>query len=697
MKRYFRKMILPVLLLLAILTAGCGIFGVSDKSGAENLGKIRVMLEKTEGLVISSDTYVDVEPGGSAVFDVEIKSGYYLSGLSDGVYDEASGRIVLAGVKYPRSITLSLRKSADDPATTPEDPTPGPTPEPTPDPTPSAILLKDPSRNETLESFGGSSVRDPDPGTFRIVYHANGGKIADVKSDTAAQLFPLDFYLCPNTLPDAGYFTREGFVLAGYTENTDGSGKYYGPGWNIVPEKKGGVLENQKELYCLWIPVTPVSDFTFNIAADCVMITGYSGDDSVVVIPETVAGYKVIMIDSGAFAGKNMTELHIPKYVEVIASKAFEGCSSLERVFLSDSVISMQDNAFDSCEKLKTLNVKAVRNPVYSSTLICSSSTIKYERLMTTDGKKLIHVSGSNGLYAIDSKKLETAVGRGYTVVNMSVNANCNAPFALEVITKVAKEGDVVVMSPENNGNQLGVTRFNPTMWQSLEGIYDALAAVDIRNFNTVYSSFASYNLTRSGMAEDTYKSRNEELNDRGDIKRYIEETKGNYVTKQEMYLAEGGKYTYTEGLSLLRVYGASLTKQIKILKELGCETLMSFAATDRCCLVVDSGGYEAGKYSLSTVGGAEPLTESAKDAKVYEEFIDRNFIGTRISCIADSILEPDCFFNSEWHVNGKGRDIRTEKLAEDINKYFEGLEAGLSAEQAPSGQLLLTEDGGTV
>lgn len=61
-------------------------------------------------------------------------------------------------------------------------------------------------------------------------------------------------------------------------------------------------------------------------------------------------------------------------------------------------------------------------------------------------------------------------------------------------------------------------------------------------------------------------------------------------------------------------------------------------------------------------------------DATLYEQAADELFAGVRISRVDDYVLDPEYFWNSEWHVNGNGRILRTDKLAEDILNYFESL-----------------------
>ena len=58
-------------------------------------------------------------------------------------------------------------------------------------------------------------------------------------------------------------------------------------------------------------------------------IVKYVGNDSVVVIPESINGSAVVSIAAGAFAGNTVTALFIPDSVEKIEKGALEGCEKL--------------------------------------------------------------------------------------------------------------------------------------------------------------------------------------------------------------------------------------------------------------------------------------------------------------------------------------------------------------------------------
>ena len=84
---------------------------------------------------------------------------------------------------------------------------------------------------------------------------------------------------------------------------------------------------------------------------DTVMITEYTGNETEIVIPATLGGFKVSTVGSsngyGAFEGMvEITSITIPEGVEEIAACAFYGCTKLETISIPGSVWGIGQDAF---------------------------------------------------------------------------------------------------------------------------------------------------------------------------------------------------------------------------------------------------------------------------------------------------------------------------------------------------------------
>ena len=87
-------------------------------------------------------------------------------------------------------------------------------------------------------------------------------------------------------------------------------------------------------------------------------ITGYTGSDSVLVIPDTIDGYTVDAIGVKAFAGHSeLVTVDIPDTVVVIEAAAFANCRSLTSVALSKNLTSMGAFAFYNCDALTSITI----------------------------------------------------------------------------------------------------------------------------------------------------------------------------------------------------------------------------------------------------------------------------------------------------------------------------------------------------
>ncbi len=74
-------------------------------------------------------------------------------------------------------------------------------------------------------------------------------------------------------------------------------------------------------------------------------ITKYIGNETDIVIPETIRGEKVITIGNGAFKNKNLTSVKIPKTIETIEMQAFAK-NNLTSIELPESLKNMGNIAF---------------------------------------------------------------------------------------------------------------------------------------------------------------------------------------------------------------------------------------------------------------------------------------------------------------------------------------------------------------
>lgn len=73
----------------------------------------------------------------------------------------------------------------------------------------------------------------------------------------------------------------------------------------------------------------PEADVTYTLTDAGACVTGYTGGETVVVIPDTLGGHPVTAVAGGAFKDAPLQALSLPDSVTEIAPGALEGCTSL--------------------------------------------------------------------------------------------------------------------------------------------------------------------------------------------------------------------------------------------------------------------------------------------------------------------------------------------------------------------------------
>lgn len=86
--------------------------------------------------------------------------------------------------------------------------------------------------------------------------------------------------------------------------------------------------------------------FKYTLNGNKATITGYSGEQTDIVIPATIDGYRVVAIGDNAFEKLHIKKVIISDGVESIGWFAFNGCAFLSSVTVPSSVSSIGHGAF---------------------------------------------------------------------------------------------------------------------------------------------------------------------------------------------------------------------------------------------------------------------------------------------------------------------------------------------------------------
>lgn len=476
------------------------------------------------------------------------------------------------------------------------------------------------STQTTLEMTASAEMTIYANYSVSVKYNANGGTVKGGGSQYT-QKYSVVWFKCPVTLPEKGYFTRDGYTLSEYNTKPDGSGTGISLGSRVFMDDKGEI-----ELYCIWEKQNDESDFEFSSSGSGATVTKYKGTSEKVVIPDTLGGKNVTAIASGAFAGTAAKEVILSKNVTFVASGAFSK-SDVDTFVFFDSLANIDDGAFDS-GKLKNMRVNAALD-LYSE-WPQNQTTTKLDRFVYASNKglrKLVIYGGSGSLFGFDCSQIDQATGGKYYVINMGSNAQASSAYYFDWFEDFITDEDIIIWAPEPGSltYTFGDTLYHNRLWGINSGHYDSLRYVDLSEFTRIFSSYTSYAMahqTHTTSATDSFPTSYNEY--------------GDYVNSRAL-VEKARNYSFDLDPS----YFYRMQDLMEAVSAKGATVYFNYAAMDKT-------GY-----------GFDENAINAYTDRIKEAFPSMTVLGDYKA----SLVEHENMYDSEWHLNEKGADQRTKQL----------------------------------
>ena len=642
---------------------------------------VRVMLEAGEGFSVTGENPVSVAPGEDAVFSVRLDEGAVCIQTTPGaVFDGDAGTLTVPAVRYPQTVTMraatdvklvrfflehagdggyigadieqglvytgsvarvyvktkpgyrfdgwSLRRSLErggarlSVAETFDYTV-----------TDNTFLYA----NFTRTSPEISHAKVPDESVL-ITYDLNGGSYAGTGVTAVPVETPL-YQTYPHLPYVDGSFVREGYQLIEYNTAPDGSGDAYSPGAKLI--LPAGCEEIR--LYCIWAKESDASLFRWtDDGAGGAAVTGYSGAETTLVIPESLGGKRVTAVRTGAFADAPFETVVIPRTVRTVESAAFGCTGAFRTLYLFDTIRSIPDDAFTDVSGFSEFRLGAARRPVYTnSSEGCFGE--KWERVVSSEKPRIVVVSGSSSLYGLNGAMLQALAGEDYTVVNYGTNAGTSSVFYLEMLSHYLREGDIVIHAPEVGGVTMGGTEITWRLFRGTEYYYNAWRDVDMRRYSHLFRSLTEHADITASMTPLDYTLRSASLNEYGDIENTTAYQADDYHAGSDIRLYPG------------MISGANreeLNRAYNRLTEMGVLVYMSCAPCN--------------------ANAINPAFRTEETRAAYMQSLRDSVNVPVISDIGDYILAGELMYNSDYHPNAWGRDMRTEQLFADLAAQLE-------------------------
>lgn len=142
------------------------------------------------------------------------------------------------------------------------------------------------------------------------------------------------------------------------------------------------------------------ADFVFEEIENGLIVVGYTGNDTSVVIPESINGKPVIEIARDAFYNNIIVEsIRFPESIIRIQHYSFANCFALESVNIPEKITIIESNVFEDCINLKSIQLPNNLKEIYSDAF---SGCMKLEKVVFPDSLEKIGSSAFENCLSLD-------------------------------------------------------------------------------------------------------------------------------------------------------------------------------------------------------------------------------------------------------------------------------------------------------
>lgn len=268
---------------------------------------------------------------------------------------------------------------------------------------------------------------------------------------------------------------------------------------------------------------------------------------------------------------------------------------------------------------------------------------IKYDRLKSVKGKKIVVIGGSSVAFGLRSDIMEHELNM--PVVNFGLYANLGTKFMLDIAEDYINDGDIVIIAPEQNSQSLSLYFNAEAVWYSSDGNFNVLWDIDFDNAGDMAKEF----LTFVG-GKFRYWQSNSKPNPSGVYNARSFDKYGDIKYLRECNVMQSGydagtpisfekKVISIDFINYLNDYRARLVKK-------GANVLYSFCPMNAAALSEAS---------------------TAEVQKQYYDYLTKSLTFSVIGNPESHLLDSEWFYDSNFHLNTAGAEYYTLLLAQEL------------------------------
>lgn len=266
----------------------------------------------------------------------------------------------------------------------------------------------------------------------------------------------------------------------------------------------------------------------------------------------------------------------------------------------------------------------------------------KYERLKNTEGKRIVLIGGSGAAFDCDSSMLEEFFP-SYEIVNFGMYAGLGTKAVLDLSEAYIHEGDIVILSPEQSEQTLSDYFNGEYMWQAVDGAFRMLRDIKSENFETMLGNFPGFAVEKlkyvlkgqSPQTDSVYQKKS--FNEYGDVD--LDVCRENVLPQ-----------------------GYDVNQKIRFDEDVVQPEFLEYM-NDWSCRLEDKGALVWYRYCPANV----LAVKDTKAVTSYDAFLRQELDFPIIGNPANSLMEAEWFFDTNFHLNQAGKKMNTIQLIRDI------------------------------
>ena len=253
---------------------------------------------------------------------------------------------------------------------------------------------------------------------------------------------------------------------------------------------------------------------------------------------------------------------------------------------------------------------------------------LKHQRLKNTPSPRIIIAGGSNVTFGIDSELLETELN--LPVVNLGIHAGLGLDFMLEELESVTRPGDIVLLIPEyflHVQGEYELQTLASSLYPPASEFYEEDLITDLKaHFSNNRKNLR--NILNRVPPDTNTIYRKKSFNSRGDMVAHLD------LPDKETLTAEAViNYKYWEGIDRMNHLSAKLDKR------------------------------NATLIFMFPVLAESKFNKSREEISALKRDLENDLNAKILGEPQDFMFKDSYFYNTVYHPNAAGRQLRTEKM----------------------------------